>query len=377
MRVIVVSHACTVDANRDVYRVLAAEHGHDVHLVVPASWPAAFVGSQTAEPPDDGLTVHHLPVRLAGQVQRHFYRWTNVNDCLRRTGPDVVLVEEESLSLAGTQWAAAARRQRLPYALQNAENIAGRVPAWWRPVVRRNLGGAGLVLARSHSAVDVARAWGAAGRVDFLPHALPRSLVRQAELSRNEHETATTGVERAPFVIGFAGRLVPEKGFGFLIDVLQELRTAAPVRLLVAGRGPEDVEMGRLASTAIDVEKVTLSHDRMGEFYRRLDVLAVPSRTTPTWAEQFGRVITEAACFGVPVLGSDSGEIPWVIEDLAAGRVIAEDAVGDWRDALSIMVSRPDTQDAGALRARALERYSAESVAERLDSVLTSWLGAA
>jgi glycosyltransferase involved in cell wall biosynthesis len=42
-------------------------------------------------------------------------------------------------------------------------------------------------------------------------------------------------------------------------------------------------------------------------------VLVLPSRTTPTWKEQFGRVLIEAMAYGVPVIGSDSGEIPQVI----------------------------------------------------------------
>ena len=71
MRVLVVSHACSVPVNRDVYAVLGHAHGHQVELVVPEHWPAAYAGSDS----DDGdLVIHRLPVGLAGRVQRHFYR---------------------------------------------------------------------------------------------------------------------------------------------------------------------------------------------------------------------------------------------------------------------------------------------------------------
>ncbi len=45
------------------------------------------------------------------------------------------------------------------------------------------------------------------------------------------------------------------------------------------------------------------------------DALVLPSRTTPRWKEQFGRVLIEAMACETPVVGSDSGEIPRVIGD--------------------------------------------------------------
>ena len=62
----------------------------------------------------------------------------------------------------------------------------------------------------------------------------------------------------------------------------------------------------------------------MAAGYAQLDVLVLPSHTTPTWKEQFGRVIVEALWCGVPVVGSDSGEIPWLIGLTGGGLVFPE-----------------------------------------------------
>jgi glycosyltransferase involved in cell wall biosynthesis len=56
--------------------------------------------------------------------------------------------------------------------------------------------------------------------------------------------------------------------------------------------------------------------------YHEVDVLALPSLTRSNWKEQFGRVLVEAMASGVPVIGSNSGAIPGVIED--AGFVVPE-----------------------------------------------------
>jgi glycosyltransferase involved in cell wall biosynthesis len=65
-----------------------------------------------------------------------------------------------------------------------------------------------------------------------------------------------------------------------------------------------------------------MASDSMPGYYNELDALVVPSRTKSNWKEQFGRVLIEAMACGVPVIGSDSGEIPNVIGD--AGQVFPE-----------------------------------------------------
>jgi glycosyltransferase involved in cell wall biosynthesis len=46
-----------------------------------------------------------------------------------------------------------------------------------------------------------------------------------------------------------------------------------------------------------------------------IDCLVLPSRTKSWLKEQFGRVIVESMACGTPVIGSDSGEIPIVIDN--------------------------------------------------------------
>jgi glycosyltransferase involved in cell wall biosynthesis len=59
-----------------------------------------------------------------------------------------------------------------------------------------------------------------------------------------------------------------------------------------------------------------------------MTLLCAPSQTTPGWREQFGRMLIEAMACGVPVVASDSGEMPCVVGD--AGAVVKEDDVAAW-----------------------------------------------
>jgi glycosyltransferase involved in cell wall biosynthesis len=77
------------------------------------------------------------------------------------------------------------------------------------------------------------------------------------------------------------------------------------------------------------------------------------------WREQFGRMIIEAFACGVPVIGSDSGEIPFVIGD--AGRVVAEADVAGWANAIAELLASPEKRD--DLKNRGLARAPRYSVA--------------
>ena len=109
-------------------------------------------------------------------------------------------------------------------------------------------------------------------------------------------------------------------------------------------------------------------HTEIGRVLAAMDVLVLPSRTTPRWKEQFGRVITEAMACEVAVVGSDSGEIPNLLRRTGGGIVVREENSDDLFEAVGSLVGNP-------ARARALGRagalyvgahYTNEAVARQL-----------
>ena len=160
---------------------------------------------------------------------------------------------------------------------------------------------------------------------------------------------------------------MPEKGVDVLLRACAALPPALDWMLHLLGDGPE---RGRLADAArelgIDGQVRFLGRvpsTQAAQFYRTLDVLVLPSLSRPNWVEQFGRVLTEAMACGVPVVGSRSGEIPWVIGD--AGRVFPEGDAGALADILAELASDPVQRSAlaAAGRARVLAHFTQAQVA--------------
>jgi glycosyltransferase involved in cell wall biosynthesis len=149
-----------------------------------------------------------------------------------------------------------------------------------------------------------------------------------------------------PFTIGFAGRLIEQKGIRDLLDAVALL--PFPFRLLIAGQGPlrEVVEAADLGQGTLELMPPGLRPDDLPATYAEMDVLVLPSRTTETWAEQFGKVLAEALLCGTPVVGASSGAIPWVIETTGGGRVFPEG------DAAALAALLAELHDDPAQRAR-------------------------
>jgi glycosyltransferase involved in cell wall biosynthesis len=70
--------------------------------------------------------------------------------------------------------------------------------------------------------------------------------------------------------------------------------------------------------------------------------MCAPSETARHRREQFGRMLIEAFACAVPVIGSDSGEIPFVIGD--AGLVARERDESAWISALERLLTEADAR---------------------------------
>jgi glycosyltransferase involved in cell wall biosynthesis len=348
-RLLVVSHPSVVSVNQEVYRELRARGWH-VTIVLPSRWSHPYAQGAIRPQALPGMEDALRPTRVAlpGRQQRHVYLVSAGRVCAR-VRPDVAFLEAEPYALAAAQWGWALSRRGVPFGVHCFENIDRPLPApvaWLRG---RVLARAAFVAARSPEAAELVRSWGARGAIGLAPPAVPAWPGSAPQAHAN-----------GAFTVGYAGRLVESKGLADLLAAVREL--PAPVELLLIGNGElrDRLQGAPLPGSSVQVLD-GLTHEQMPEGYARLDVLVLPSHTTPTWKEQFGRVIVEALWCGVPVVGSDSGAIPWLIELTGGGLVFPE---GD-ADALAAQLRR--LREEPQLRAQLAE--TGRAAVERLFTV--------
>lgn len=279
---------------------------------------------------------------------------------LPRLQPDLIHAEEEPDSIGAFQVALARRlfapRARLIF--HTWQNV-NRQKGWhvWR-VIRSNLRQADGVACASAEAIALLRTFGFHG---------PAAEVPQYGVDLNVFRPGGVREPSEVLSVLYAGRLIVEKGLDTLIDAVAIVNV--PLQLTIVGDGPcrASLEAHACASGVADrVEFVArVLPDDLARRMARSDVLVLPSRTTPVWKEQFGRVLVEAMACAVPIVGSRSGAIADVIGD--GGLVFDEgDALGLAACLSRLAMSVRLRRELGARgHARVLERYSQERIAER------------
>jgi glycosyltransferase involved in cell wall biosynthesis len=352
MKVLMISKALIVGAYHGKLREMA-KLGVDLTLILPHRWANQKLEIRDATE----YKIRVLPCVLSGQNHFHFYR--------SKIGPidaDLVHIDEDPWSLVTYQFMKACVKQRKPTVFFTWQNIYKHYPPPFRHFESYSYQNATAAIAGNEEAREIllARKFGKSIRV------IPQFGVDPELYRKRDAREARKrfGLENK-FIIGFAGRIKKEKGISDLISALALL----PERyvLVLVGNGEFRSMAENLAQKLGVTSRIrwisSVSSFQIPEFMNLFDVLVLPSRTTPRWKEQFGRVLIEAMACETVVVGSDSGQIPTVIGN--AGLVFPEGNV----DALVVHLERleADHQLASELgaagRRRVLQNFTHERIA--------------
>ena len=171
---------------------------------------------------------------------------------------------------------------------------------------------------------------------------------------------------------GYIGRLEAYKGVFDLVEALPLLRERFPtLRLSVAGEGPARTEMEQRADRLGVAAMIEWAGHRAGpdkeEWFRSVVALVVPSNA---W-ENFGLVALEALTRGRPVVATEFGGLPDVVQDRESGRLVPLGRPRELAEGILDLLSDLDRARAWAEegRRRALARFTPELHVERLLAV--------
>lgn len=379
MKILVASHTYIVDLNCEKLRALSRlQPDIEVTVVVPKKWRPGGVQNKIIETEyrDEG---NFRIVPVSNFSQNHQGLLTFGGDLvtlLREFRPNIIHVEQGSRGLAYAEMITLNALLGL-----KAKNIFF---TWWNlpynlkfPISileNYNLDNSHGIISGNQDGAEILRDRGYEGPIKVMPQL---GVDETLFTPKNQPELAKkVGLEPDDFVIGFVGRFVPEKGIMTLLDALVKIKDKS-WKFLLLGRGElkdeilQKAEEKEIKDRIILIESVP--HDEVADYINLMSTLILPSETTYKfktltsvgWKEQFGHVIIEAMACKVPVIGSDSGEIPHVIGD--AGLIFPEGNAEQLANRLEQLIDNQDlTENLAQMGyAKAMAQYTNIALAKQ------------
>jgi glycosyltransferase involved in cell wall biosynthesis len=227
------SKACVVGAYQRKLEELARLPDVELTCIVPPYWQQAGTRLVLERAHVAGYRLVIVPVRFNGHF--HLFHFEGLARWLACTQPDVVHVDEEPYNLATGLALRLAARQGARRLFFTWQNLHRRYPPPFGLWERYSLRAAQRALAGNREAVDVLRRKGYRRPVAVVPQfgVDPEAFRPRPRPPRRE------------FVVGYAGRIVAEKGLHVLLDAARGL--SDPWRLQLVGSGPEQDALVRRA----------------------------------------------------------------------------------------------------------------------------------
>jgi glycosyltransferase involved in cell wall biosynthesis len=363
IKVLRLSHSAGVSTYRERERHLI-QHPLDVMLLLPRKWK--HIGGD-GEAPQEEFAVKTVKTFGTGSIPLFAYDPFAVRDALLSFKPDIVDIHEEPYSVSCFEVMSMTRRI-LPGArtvFYSAQNIHKDYPfpfSWSEQYVYANSSGA---YPCSSGVKEVLNAKGFAKQAPVIPLGINTSVFKRRNVDRSRY-----GIPQDCVVLGYVGRLEQSKGVQYVIEALGQIKDSFDYRFVVIGAGSFQARLREQAQELGIADRVLWLGERpMNEMPTCLslcDVGVVPSVTTKTWREQFGRTAVEFMACGVPVIASDSGSLPEVVS--TAGIIVPEQNAGEFAEAIALLISEPELREELQQRGLALveSKYTWKRVAQMM-----------
>jgi glycosyltransferase involved in cell wall biosynthesis len=332
LKILAVDHNALDPTNRSFYDELARQPDVQLRLIIPEKWFDNYKVLNW-----DGNAENHY-VTIPSKV--FFSRWTHrlIYLLLRREivyfDPDILFMNSEPENFQTFQAAVllALDHYRAKLVFTSWRNIDHSVVGFPYKLPFLHVLAEKYVLdGAAHGIVFNNDGKKIFEKIGFLNVTVIPPYVDTAIFHKTSPALRVPGTEET-FAIGYIGRVIAEKGIDTLLQAVPELPFAWSVVIIGDGRAKSDLQdLAKQLHIANNVHWISpRPRLEIPACLSGMDAVVLPSKTGTYWREQFGRILIEAMSCETPVIGSDSGEIPNVIDD--AGLVFREGNVQELRD---------------------------------------------
>ncbi|MBF0188779.1 MAG: glycosyltransferase family 4 protein [Magnetococcales bacterium] len=182
------------------------------------------------------------------------------------------------------------------------------------------------------------------------------------------------GVAEDETAILLARRLVEKNGVTVFAEATKHLQNL-PVKLILAGGGEDRAKVESILTKNGMMDRARLlgdvANDRMPEIYRAVDLSVLPSRKEATSITGL-----ESMASGLPLVGTNVGGIPTLVEAESTGILVPPDDADALGNAMARLVNDPEKRRTmgEAARQRAVEQFSWRRAAKKTVKVYRHYI---
>ena len=336
-----------------------AQRGHEVHFVTYAQ-PFRLVGLHERVfyhevEMEDYPLFEHPPYSLALAVALH--------DAARREELDVLhmhyAIPHAASAYLAKQMLEAERDIKIVTTLHGTDiTLVGLHPSF-RAITRFSiLQSDGLSAVSQFLKDETVRSFSVPeDRIDVIPNIVDTEVWRRDREPCHRSKLAPEGQKIVMHVSNFR----PVKRVLDVVEVFAKIREKVKARLVLVGEGPDRPRaLSRAADLGLGDDVLFLGrHGSVEELLSCADLFLLPSSS-----ESFGLAALEAMACGAPVVASNAGGLPEVIEDGVSGYLFPVGAIDDMA-AAGVRILSDDAfrkQMSLAARTLAVERFSADAI---------------
>lgn len=366
MRILVISHSAIQPTYHRKFEEISKLGDVSIRVIVPEKWVENTQVLHFSKIDKPNLTFIPAKVTFPGYGSRFFFI-SNIAKHFYEFKPNIIHLEEEPWSLCAIQTIILRKilcpKSPLIFRTSLSIPIKQRFNFLAESIEKITFRESDFAFILSEKAGKILRQKGYKKGMKVSPNGVDSAVFRRIDVSELKQKL---GITEDDFIIGYVGRIMRMKGLDTLLKSCSMIDRK--YKLLLVGSGDYKDDLILLARDLGIIDKLILvgavSAMEVPKYMNCMNVLVLPSITTPGWVEFFGRVLVEAMMCQVPVIGSSSGEIPNVVAD--AGLIFQEADPFDLKDKLLTIIDNVDLRDElikkGSARASSL--YTWESIAK-------------
>jgi glycosyltransferase involved in cell wall biosynthesis len=312
---------------------------------------------------EQALKQLHVPVHGIKTNLPNLQRLFAVRKILKATGSSIV----HSWSLHTNFYAAAGGRLsgvaiRMGSERSNHQRSRNNVGIWYGMC----LWGQDVLVVNSKQEGEFLRTYRPNLKVEVVANGIEKSEKQLSTQEKNDLRKRL-GISNSSPIIGAVGTMIVGKGFSLLIKALEILaRRKVAFTLVLIGDGPMLSDLKWQSSLSLPKDKVlfTGAVPNATAWYPAFDLLCMPS----IHHEGMPNVVMEGSASGLPVIASEVGGVPDLVEDGITGFLVPPNQINSLADKLEkLLIDTELRQRMGqAGMAKMSREFSVEAMVSRM-----------